>query len=229
MRTAAIALFALLTATMAAGCGSNDEPYKAAPAWSGRKPNVAQVPTLPNLSVKVADSYTIAGASHHLKSRYHAGEVTEKDISLTGYIVESNIPTAPSCAIHKTGKKDDDDCKSDIPTFWIADSKTEAKARVRVMGWAKNFATVYDAMEKYKGLKEAPKELVKDEIWQVDVPFPLPSVGAKVKVTGKYGYTFGKSSTGLVSDPQYGVMTYSKIEVLEPAPEPAAFKNKPGK
>jgi hypothetical protein len=29
-----------------------------------------------------------------------------------------------------------------------------------------------------------------------------------------------------VSDPTYGVMTYKKIEVLEPAATPAAFQNK---
>lgn len=219
------------TAVTLSGCGGGDEPYKPAPAWSGRKPNLAAVPTLPNTPMKApaGDSFTIFGVQHHLKSRFHDKEVTGKDITITGYIVESNIPNAPSCAIHKTGKKDDDDCKADIPTFWIADSKTEAKARIRVMGWAKNFAIVYDAMEKYKNLKEAPKELVKDEIWSVDVPFPLPAVGAKIKVTGKYGYTFSKSSTGLVSDPQNGVMTYGKIEVLEPGTEPAAFKNKPSK
>ena len=52
---------------------------------------------------------------------------------------------------------------------------------------------------------------------------------AKVKVTGKYGYSFAKSSTGLVADPVNGVMTYEKMEYLEPAPDKVAFKNPPGK
>jgi hypothetical protein len=95
-----------------------------------------------------------------------------------------------------------------------------------VLGWSKNFASVFEAMEKYKNLKEPPKELFKDEIWGVEVPFPIPAVGAKVKITGKYGTTFSKSSTGIVSDPNNGVLTYGKMEVLEPASEPAAFKNK---
>ena len=60
----------------------------------------------------------------------------------------------------------------------------------------------------------------------MDVPFPLPAVGAKVKVTGKYGYTFTKSSTGLVSDPNNGVITFSKSEEIEAAPQPAAFGSK---
>ncbi len=115
---------------------------------------------------------------------------------------------------------------AEIPSFWIADAKGETKVKVRVLGWAKNYASVFEAMEKYKNLKEPPKELFKDEVWSVDVPYPLPAVGAKVKVTGKYGYTFSKASTGIVSDPANGVLTYGKIEVLEPAAEPLSFKKK---
>jgi hypothetical protein len=170
----------------------------------------------------------------------HSAEVTKNSISFVGYIVEENISTAPSCAIHKAGKKDPDDCPPqgappiEIPSFWIADTKGAPKdaPRLRVLGWAKNYATVFEAMEKYKKLKEIKdpaKDYYKDDIWSVDVPFPLPAVGAKVKITGKYGFSFSKASTGLVSDPVNGVLTYEKIEVLEPAPEPVAFKNPPGK
>jgi hypothetical protein len=170
----------------------------------------------------------------------HNTDVTKTPITLQGYIVEENISTAPGCALHKIGKKDPDDCPPagaaplEIPSFWIADEKDAAKdkPRVRVLGWAKNYATVFEAFEKYKNLKEVKdpaKDLVKDEIWSVDVPFPLPTVGAKVKVTGKYGFTFSKASTGLVSDPVNGVMTYEKMEYVEPAPAKLSFKNTPGK
>ena len=227
----------LALTVLSASCGSNDEPYKAAPAWSGRKPNLPAPPTLNSAPIKVGDAYTIAGAAHQLRSRYHDKEVTQKPITIQGYIVEENISTAPSCAIHKTGKADKEDCVAEIPSFWIADEKGAGKdkPRIRVMGWAKNFATVFDAMEKYKNLKEVKdpaKDLVKDEMWGATVPFPLPATGAKVKVTAKYGYVFSKSSTGLVSDPVWGVMTYegeSKIEIVEPAPEKVAFKNPPAK
>jgi hypothetical protein len=94
------------------------------------------------------------------------------------------------------------------------------------MGWASNFANVFEAMEKYKNLKEPPKELYKDELWAVDVPFPLPAVGAKVKITGKYGVNFAKSSTGIAADPLNGIMTYGKVDYLEPSTEPAAFPGK---
>lgn len=208
------------------GCGNADEPYKATPAWSGRKPSLPPVPQLPTNPIKSGDAFTIFGARHHLQSRIHDKEVTSKDISIVGYIVKENVADAPECAIHKSGKADPENCKAEIPSFWIADAKGENKVMIRVLGWAKNYATVYEAMEKYKGLKEAPKELYKDEVWSIDVPYPLPAVGAKVKITGKYGTTFSKSSTGIVSDPMNGVLTFAKIEYLEPPSSPLVFNKK---
>jgi hypothetical protein len=214
-----------LVALVLAGCSSGaEEPYKPAPAWSGRKANLPAVPELPKTPIRQGDAFTVYGAIHHLKSRIHNPEVTSKDITIVGYIVESNIPDAPKCAVHKRGTADKETCEAPIPTFVIADTKGDTKGqKIKVIGWAKNFATVFDAMEAYKGHKDPPAKLVKEDIWDVDVPFPLPAVGAKVKVTGKYGYTFTKSSTGIVSDPNNGVLTYSKSEELEAAPQPAAF------
>lgn len=223
---APLLLASVSAGALSIGCGNADEPYKAAPVWSGKKASIPAVPQLPTNPIKSGDAYTIYGARHHLQSRIHDKEVTAKEITLVGYIVEENVSDAPVCAIHKTGKADPEGCVAEIPSFWIADAKGETKVKVRVLGWAKNYASVYEAMEKYKNLKEAPKELFKDEVWSVDVPYPLPAVGAKVKVTGKYGYTFSKASTGIVSDPSNGVLTYGKIEVLEPAAEPLSFKKK---
>lgn len=215
------------------GCGnSNDEPYKPTPAWSGRKASLPAPPALPTSPIKAGDAYTVYGAVHQLRSRLHTADVTAKDITLVGYIVDSNMSRAPACAVHKTGKKDPDGCTTEIPAFVLADTK-DAKAddpkvpHIKVMGWASNFANVYEALEKYKNLKEPPKELLKDELWAVDMPFPLPAVGAKVKVTGHYGVNFAKSSNGIAADPLNGIMTYGKIEEVEPAPEPASLP-KPG-
>ena len=229
--TLGLALVIAVTSLSSISCSSGaDEPYKPAPAWSGRKPNLPTPPTLNSAPIKVGDAYTIYGASHHLRSRMHDKDVTKAPITIQGYIVEENISTAPACAVHKSGKADPEDCKAEIPSFWIADEKGAGpdKPRIRVLGWAKNYATVYDAMEKYKNLKAPPteKQVVKDEVWQVDVPFPLPAKDAKVKVTGKYGYTFTKSSTGLVSDPINGVLTFEKMETVEPAAEKVSFQNK---
>ena len=155
--------------------------------------------------------------------------MTAKPVTIVGYIVDANYANAPACAQHPTGKKDPDNCPppgaaNEIPSFWIADAKGDTKGqKIRVLGWAKNWATIFDAMAKYKKLKDPPKELVKDDVWSVDVPFPLPNTDAQVKVTGKYGYTFTKASSGMVSDPQNGVMTYDKIEYTTPAPQEAAF------
>ena len=234
----ALPLLALALAA-SAGCSGNDEPYKAAPAWSGRKASLPPVPQLPTTPIRSGDSYTVYGAIHQLNSRIHHQDVTQKDISIVGYIVDSNIPSAPACAVHPTGKKDPDGCVTDIPTFWIADNKGDkGGVKIRVMGWASNFANVYDALQKYKDAKVPPKHadkpdqagkpgyLVTDELWAVDIPYPLPAVGAKVRVTGRYGVIFGKSSAGLVSDPASGVLTYTQIETMEPGSEPAAFAKK---
>ncbi len=240
MTKKALPLLVLVASTgsiaLAPGCSSNEDPYKPVPAWSGRKVSLPAPPALRTDPIKNGDAYTVYGAIHHLNSLYHNAEVTQKDITIVGYIVDSNIPRAPVCAVHKTGKKDPDDCKwSDgkdiqIPTIWLADNKGDDKGpRIRVMGFAGNYANLFDANEKYKSLKDAPpeKDAVKDELWGVVIPFPLPGVGAKLKVTGRYGVNFAKSSTGIEADPEKGIMTYQvggKWEYVDP-PAPWDDKN----
>ncbi len=218
----------VLLGAVLVNCSSGvDEPYKPSLAYSGRKASLPAVPSLPTTPIKSGDAYTVYGATHQLRSSIHSPEVRKDDITITGYIVSTNIPDAPSCAIHKTGKEDPADCTTEIPSFVIADTKGDDKAarKIKVMGWASNFANVYDAMEKYKGKKEPPKELVKDEFNSVDIPFPLPAPGAKVKVTGHYGFNYSASG-GMAADAANGILTYKKIEYLEPSTEPATFKNK---
>lgn len=212
------------------GCGGNaDEPYKPTPAWSGKKASMPAPPTIPNLPLKAGDAWTIYGATHHLRSLVHNKDVAgQNDITITGYIVETNYAKAPDCAVHPTGKKDPDGCVSEIPSFWIADTKGDTKGtKIRVIGWARNFAIIYDAMKAYDKLKvgESPKEPINDDILNVPIPFPLPVVGQKVKVTGKYGVS-GRNSGDLVSDPMNGVMMQKKIEVVEPVQDKAQFAKK---
>src|SRR5439155_1580449 len=91
----------------------------------------------------------------------------------------TNLLEAPECAVHKTGKGDKDDCKAPVPAFWIADDKGDDKNAIKVMGWASNFAQIYDAVQKYsapKGGKEV--EAVKDEFWAVDIPYPEEQIAA---------------------------------------------------
>jgi hypothetical protein len=213
--------------SLIAGCNSNEDAYKATPAYSGRKPNLPPVPSLPTTPINVGDAYTVYGAGHQLRSEIHSAEVSGKDISIVGYITRTNLGDAPDCAIHPVGKEDPLTCTAPIPTFWISDTKGDTKGQaMQVLGWARNFAVVYDAVQKYKGLTDPPKTLVNDAQWSVDVPFPLPSVGAKVKVTGTYGYTFPRSSKGMVADPEMGVLSYKHMETLEPPTAPATLTKK---
>jgi hypothetical protein len=223
-----------LLASAATGCGGEERKYVPKPAFSGQKANVPQVPTLPQKPKKVGDAYTVWGVTHDLRSRVHRHEVNGKKLSIVGYIVRTNLVECkddskahienctPKCAVHKTGKADPPECKAPVPTFWIADSKEgEPKEIIEVMGWASNFAGLYDAITEIdKTAKDKLKDLkIEDAFWGVAIPNPLPAVGAKVKVTGQYGVTFAKATSGVAANPKMGIMTVENIEYLEPAPE----------
>ena len=224
LRTLGIA--AVLAA--AAGCGGDDNPYKPQPAWSGKKANLPPPPTMATTPIKSGDSYTVYGAIHQLRSMLHGKEVTAAPITVTGYIVDSNVGRAPECAIHKVGKADPDKCAPEVPSFWIADEKGNTKGtKIRVVAWARNYAVICDAMKAYNKLKagEQPTKPVNDDILNVAEPYPLPSIGAKVKITGAYNVSKTVVSD-MVSEPLGGVMAMQKMETIEPAPTPAAFSVK---
>jgi len=150
-------------------------------------------------------------------------DIADKPLTLEGYIVDTNLLQAPECAIHKGGKADPESCKPPVPTFWLGDEKTSSKQEsIRVMGWASNFAQIFDAIKEIdeKGDKAKPHQ---DEFWGKEMPVPIPSKGAKVRVTGPYSTTFTGASTGAEADPIMGIATYTKIEVLEEAPELATL------
>lgn len=239
MRTFVLGIVGLGVALLGtfSGCSSNDDPYKPVPAYSGRKASLPAVPTLPATPIKNGDAFTVYGAIHHLNSTIHQPEVVTKDITIVGYIVDMNMKPcegsntkncAPACAIHKTGKADPEGCTTEIPTFVLGDTKgdTSSPYKIRVMGLFSNFANLFEAYNAYKNLKEPPdeKKVYKDVLWATEAPFPLPNVGAKVKVTGKYGVNFQKASSGIESDPRNGILTFGKMETLEQAPEKFVFE-----
>ncbi|MBI5533430.1 MAG: hypothetical protein HY898_11990 [Deltaproteobacteria bacterium] len=215
---AALPACAMLLALPA--CGPKDDPYQPQPAYSGKPVKMPDVPTLPARPVKVGDAYTVWGAVHTLRSRVHDTEVKGKDITIIGWIVKSNLTEAPACAVHKTGKGDPDGCKPPIPAFWIADEKGDTKQMIKVMGFASNFAQIYDAIEKYKNAKDADP-LVQDEFLAVPVPRPVPAVDGKIKITGNYSFAYTRATSGIETDPRFGIITYQKIEYLEKPPNPA--------
>lgn len=238
-----VAVPALLIGAVAtgalAGCGGEEKKYVPKGAFSGKKAALPAVPTLPQKAKKVGDAYTVWGVTHDLRSRVHRADVNGKKLSIVGYIVRTNLVEckddtkattegcAPKCAVHKTGKADPPECKAPVPTFWISDSKEDTEKVIEVMGWASNYANLYDAITEIdKTPKDKQAELkLEDPFWGAKIPNPLPAVGAKVKVTGQYGVTFAKASSGVAANPKFGIMTVETVEVLEPAPELA---NLPG-
>jgi hypothetical protein len=219
------ALAAVLSVA-ASGCGSDEVKYEPRPGPSGVKANIPAVPNVPQKPIKAGDAYTIWGASYYLRSRVYKKEVAGKKLSLTGYISHTNLADAPECAVHKAGKADPENCKPPIPAFWLCDTKEAPdKECIKVMGWASNFAQLYDAIEKYDKVKdgEQPKEPHLDTFWGVNIPFPIPAKGAKVTVNGDYSSTFTRSSTGAEADPIMGIMTLDKITYIEPAAEKATL------
>ncbi len=227
-----LGLFGVTSAGLS-GCGAEEVKYEPRPAYAGEKAALPPVPNVPQDPIKVGDAYTVWGASYHLRSRVYHSTIAGKDIKLTGYIVKTNMPDAPECAVHETGKEDPEDCKPPVPTFWVADNaNADPKDAIKVMGWASNYAQLYDAIKEYKKREKLKgddeKEPLMDNFWGVQIPDPLPIKGAKVTVKGEYKSTFTKATTGAEADPIMGVMTYQSVEYLEKPEEKATLPGMKG-
>ncbi|MEB2313282.1 MAG: hypothetical protein OZ921_09580 [Sorangiineae bacterium] len=210
------------------GCGETEVPYKPKPAPSGVKATLPPVPNVAQRPLKSGDAYTVWGASYSLRSRVHRRDVAGKNISITGYIIKTNLAEAPACAVHKTGKADPEGCNAPVPAFWIADTADASeKDAIKVMGWASNFAQIFDAIKTYdkaeKAKKDEAPEAVQDELWAIPIPYPLPVKGAKVTVTGSYSTTFTKASSSTAADPIMGILTYEKLTYAEKPTEKATL------
>lgn len=220
-------VLALALAAFASGCGNDETKYEPKPAYTGEKASLPGVGSVPQKPVKQGEAYTVWGASYQLRSRVYHSDINDKDIKLTGYIVKTNLPDAPECAVHETGKADPDNCNPPIPTIWLGDSKdAPLDETIRVMGWASNFAQLYDAIKEYKKREKSKKEdaePIQDAFWGVALPNPLPVKGAKVTVKGNYSTTFTKATSGIVSDPIMGVLTFESIEYHEKPEEVATL------
>lgn len=217
----------VLPALALSACGDEGDAYQPVVPPSGVKANLPAVPAVPDRPVKEGDAYTVWGASYHLRSRVHHSDVAGRDIKITGHVVATNLDEAPKCAIHATGKEDPEGCEAPIPTFWLADTKDAPKEdAIRVLGWASNFAQLYDAVNEYRKRrvrKRKDPEPLQDNFWGVKIPAPLPGPGAKVTVTGNYSTAFTKATSGTVADPFMGVLTYEDIEYHEEPPELATL------
>jgi hypothetical protein len=237
MKLATFAAVGALAMLMGA-CGPEEKPYEPKPAYSGKKPTLPNVPTLPNKNKMDGDAYTVWGAMHDLRSEVHEKDFEGKQISIVGYVVKTNYQElckdklnpvddeicVPECAVHKTGTADPPDCHAPVPTFWIAESKDEKDLKrnaIAVMGWASNFAQIYSMVEEID--KSAEEAKMQDEFFGIDLPNPIPNVGGKVKVSGSYGINYSRSTGGTASNPATGIMTADKFTWIEPPPEPGVL------
>lgn len=221
-----VALMAMVTVALGAGCGPEEVPYKPRQAPSGVSVSLPPVPNVPQKPIKAGEAYTIWGASYHMRSRVHQKDVAGKTIKITGYVTKTNLPDAPECAVHETGKEDPEGCNAPVPTFWIADTKDASeKDSIKVMGWASNFAQLYDTIEAYEKAEKLKKdeEPRMDNFWGVEIPNPLPVKGMKVTVKGGYATAFTRSTAGAEADPIMGILTYESMETLETVEEKATL------
>lgn len=227
-RSLGVALSVALLASL--GCGGEANPYKPHSPPEGVKASLPAVPSVPTAPIKIEEAYTVWGASYHMRSRVHHSEVAGRSIAITGYITKTNLDEAPKCAIHPTGKEDPKDCEAPIPTFWLGDSAdADPKESIKVLGWASNFAQLYDAVKTYRKRRRRRRKKeydpLSDNFWGVPIPSPLPGAGAKVTVTGNYSTAFTRATSGTESDPIMGVMTYNEMTYEE---EPEELATLPG-
>lgn len=222
-RSIGVALLACAV-PFATGCGGEEVKYKPREAVSGAKANLPAVPNVPQRPIKNGDVYTVWGASYYLRSRVHRAEIAKKKITIGGYITKTNLMNAPECAVHKGGKADPENCVAPIPTFWVGDKKdAPPNESIKVLGWASNFAQIFDAIDEYDKGKEDAEYL--DTFWGVKLPKPLPAVGAKVTVTGTFATTFTGASQGTEADPIMGILSYQSMTYEE---EPTELATLPG-
>jgi hypothetical protein len=215
-RFSVFALSTIVLSTALAGCSKEEAKYEPLPAVSEVSAKLPDVPTVPEKPVKDGDAYTVWGASYYQRNRVHEKEVLDQKVSIVGYVTRTNFDAAPECAVHDTGKADPEDCKPPIPTFWIGDSKDAPEnEQMKVMGFASNFANIYHAIEEFDKAKEDEPAVVSDATWGIEIPNPLPTRGAKVKISGTYSTSFTMASSGIVADPIMGVLTYGKLEYIE--------------
>lgn len=234
-----------LFALMACACASAPPPAAAPiakvdvasaepcpPTAPATAPVAAAVPKLPAVKLErqtLSDgiAFTVWGLGYQLRSRQLRDQVTGRPISVTGYIVASNLASAPKCVVHAGGIADPEDCFAPVPAFWLGDTpNAPLDEAVKVMGFASNYAQIYDAIHEF----DRGGGPFVDAFWGQEIPNPLPAVGAKVTVSGSYGTTFSGASSGTESDDTMGIFTYRSMETLEPAKELATLpgvKRKP--
>jgi hypothetical protein len=204
-------------AVASARCVPDFIPYVPPPA-SSVAVRLPAVPELPQRPIKVGDAYSVWGAGYLLRSEVHRAEVSEHPVTIQGYISKTNLLEAPRCAVHASDKADPTGCRAPAPAFWLSDAPhADPKDSIKVLGWASNYAQVYEAIKLFDLGTDIADRL--DEALGVRLQNPLPAVGAKVSVTGTYGTTFVMNTSDAEADIVMGLLTYQTMQYLEAAPE----------
>jgi len=190
-----------------------DQEYIPVPAYSGDPPQLPAVPSQPVGKIMEGNAYTVYGAVHHLMSIAHSTAFKASRITVVGYVTRTNFGDVPGCALHEPGKPDPVDCRAPVPTFWLADTQDPSAKAVKVMGFASDFAHLRAASR--------GKHRIRDNALGIDLPVPVPSIGARVKVTGRIAFAYQPPSGQIEVEPRTGIFRYEAIEYLEPAPKPA--------
>lgn len=153
---------------------------------------------LPDDPIRQDSMFTIWGASHHLRSKPHRKAVTAGPISVVGHVVAHNFADAPKCAIHRADAPPPPHCDAPTPTIYLADHPQKPTSYIPVVAWSESWSALYEQLLAGEG---------------------VPNVGAVVVVTGRYGFS---SPTG-VSNPRFGVLTASRLEITKPSKQPATL------
>lgn len=206
----------LLAAVFFLGCSPTAPPAPPKPKVAHTKPSPKAAehscPAEGNIVEPPAEDVPLA-PSAAMRLLCAREETWSASISIEGIVVKTNLAEIPTCAIHPAGIADPYDCRSPVPTFWLADSPSAPESTwIPVMGWASNAANLYEhALQEAESVNPDSYE---DSFWGVIVP--SFSLGGRVTVWGSYAKTFDKTSSGWERQPTTGVLSYR--ELMETAP-----------
>jgi hypothetical protein len=197
--------------------GFNLQPITLPPKPSVPPPLPA-APQVPDRLLRQGDAYTVYGASLRLRSQRQHPEMKGAEISVTGIIGKSNLSEAPRCALHQSGVADPEGCEAPVPTFWLCDTLDAPLSDcIRVIGWASNYAQIWDAILESRKPGSEPRV---DDFWGQVIPLPIPQKGAKIIITGSYGFVFSGATLGVAEfDPIMGILSYKQHQWIQPPPD----------
>jgi hypothetical protein len=195
------------------------EAYRPLPAASVSAAFVPDLTASLTRPERVGEDFTVWGLKKALRLPGGAGRLAGRDVAVVGLVVATNFAEAPACALHAVGHGDPPGCNSPIPAFFLADEAGETHYRLKVMGFAANWATMFSAAAHDKAHRPGD---FRDPRWDRPVPLPLPAPGARLRVVGRMGTAFELDSSGTEVYPA-GVLTFRESRQLAPGPVPAVL------